>query len=226
MGIWDEQAASVLSGDVAGWALDSATDAIIVIDEAGLVRGWNRACEKLFGFAQADVVGTDVEFMIPLRLRDPHHRAFNAAIARGAMVSDGSARRTKALCADGTTVYIDMTFAMLTTGDGQVIGSVAVARPAATKETAAAPAAPQPVRKRYNGPRVDVTFLAPLCNHNGQCSRNMPEVFDVKKRPWINPTVADTPELEQRLRTTVANCPTGALQTLEVNDPDPDPAEG
>ena len=54
----------------------------------------------------------------------------------------------------------------------------------------------------------------------------MPEVFDTAKRPWINPTVADTAELEQRLRTAVFNCPTGALQILETTAPDDDPTAG
>lgn len=220
---WNPESTEQITGEVAAWALDSATDAIIVIDGQGIVRVWNQACGRMFGYTKDDAIGRDVEFMIPLKLRDAHHRAFSAAMERGAMASDGSARRTKALCADGTSLYIDMTFAMLETPDGQVIGSVAVARPAPVEQNEAKP---QPGRKRYRGPRVDVTFDLALCNHNGQCTHNMPEVFDRKQRPWINPGMATDETLEAKLRTTVANCPTGALQILEVGDADPGASDG
>lgn len=216
---WDG-ADGVLSGEVAGWALDSATDAIIVIDGEGLVRAWNRACVDLFGFTKEYAVGRDVDFMIPPRLRDGHHRGFTSAMERGALASDGAARRTKSLRADGGTVYIDMTFAMLHDDRGTAIGAVAVARPASDRDT------PTHGRKRYRGQLVDVTFDSALCNHNGQCVRNMPEVFDTSKRPWINPEAAESPADAERLRTTVFNCPTGALQILAPDAPDDDPSAG
>lgn len=127
-------AAGVLTGPVAVWALDSATDAIIVIDADGLVRGWNRACETLFGYPKAQALGRDVDFMIPLRLREAHHRAFSAAMERGRLASDGHARRTRALRADGGAVYVDMTFGMITDDAGRAIGSIAVARPSPGRE--------------------------------------------------------------------------------------------
>lgn len=210
----------VLTGELAAWALDSATDAIIVIDEAGLVRAWNRACVDLFGWSQEFAIGRDVDFMIPPRLREGHHRGFSSAMKRGALASDGAARRTKSLRGNGEPIYIDMTFAALRDDQGLMIGAVAVARPASQHDE------PTHGRKRYTGPLVDVTFDSALCNHNGQCVRNMSEVFDTAKRPWINPTVADDAGLEARLRATVAGCPTGALQTLEVGAPDDDSSAG
>ncbi|MCG6567578.1 (4Fe-4S)-binding protein [Tessaracoccus sp. ZS01] len=209
-----------LSAEVAGWALDSATDAIIVIDEDGLVRAWNRACVDLFGWSKEYALGRDVDFMIPLKLREAHHRGFSSAMLRGALASDGQARRTKSLREDGGSVYIDMTFAALRNDHGEMVGAVAVARPASERDI------PTHGRKRYNGPLVDVTFDSALCNHNGQCVRTMPEVFNTANRPWINPSAADDAEREERLRTTVRNCPTGALQLLEVGAPDEDPTAG
>lgn len=209
-----------LNAQVAAWAIDGATDAIIIIDGEGQVRAWNHACVELFGWSQEFAIGRDVDFMIPPRLREGHHRGFTAAMARGALASDGAARRTKSLRADGSSIYIDMTFAALRDAEGEMIGAMAVARPASDRDT------PTRGRKRYTGPLVDVTFDSALCNHNGQCVRTMPEVFDTAKRPWINPAKADDGQLEQRLRTAVANCPTGALQILETGQPDDDPTAG
>ena len=40
--------------------LDAAVDAIVVIDERGLVITFNRAAERMFGYAAADVLGGNV----------------------------------------------------------------------------------------------------------------------------------------------------------------------
>lgn len=109
-------------------ALDQAGDAIIVIDTDGIVREWNQHSVRLFGFTRNQAVGQNVSFMIPERLRAPHDAGFGAAMAADHLASDGAARRTKALTADGGTVYVTMTFAVITDDHGRAIGSVAVAR--------------------------------------------------------------------------------------------------
>ena len=76
--------------------------------------------------------------MIPERLRPLHDAAFNAAMASGHLRSDGRARRTKGLTADGGTVYVEMTFAVLNAPDGSALGSIAVAREAPPREQRAA----------------------------------------------------------------------------------------
>ncbi|WP_409482988.1 PAS domain S-box protein [Arsenicicoccus dermatophilus] len=109
-------------------ALEAAGDAVIVIDRDGLVRAWNPASERLFGHRAADMIGQDVAAMIPERLRPLHDRGFAAAMAAGRLASDGAPRRTKAIRPDGSSVYVVMTFAVVTDETGAAIGSVAVAR--------------------------------------------------------------------------------------------------
>lgn len=70
-------------------------------------------------------------------------------------------------------------------------------------------------RKTYTGPVVDVSFDGELCRHAAECVRGMGEVFDTGKRPWINPTHADTPSLADHLREVVGQCPSGALEIVE-----------
>lgn len=70
-------------------------------------------------------------------------------------------------------------------------------------------------RKRYTGPLIDVTDNRELCIHSAVCVRGMSAVFDTSRRPWINPTVADTPDLAEELRAVVARCPSGALRIEE-----------
>ena len=73
-------------------------------------------------------------------------------------------------------------------------------------------------RKTYRGPIVDVSFDGEVCRHAAECVRGLPEVFDTAKRPWINPTVADTGDLADHLREVVGRCPSGALGIIEHPD--------
>ena len=45
--------------------VETAADAIIVIDNAGIVLSVNGAAERLFGYAAAEIVGHDVDMHIP-----------------------------------------------------------------------------------------------------------------------------------------------------------------
>lgn len=113
---------------LAAAALDQAGDGIIAIDRDGIIRLWNQKCSELFGFTADQAIGQSVEIIIPERLRPGHEHGFGAAMATGHLASDGRARRTKGLTADGGKVYVTMTFAVINDGTGAAIGSVAVAR--------------------------------------------------------------------------------------------------
>ena len=75
-------------------------------------------------------------------------------------------------------------------------------------------------RKRYTGPILDVSFDGDICQHAAECVRGMPSVFNTAKRPWIDPEVADTPELATQLREVIRRCPSGALR-IEEHDQEP-----
>jgi uncharacterized Fe-S cluster protein YjdI len=60
----------------------------------------------------------------------------------------------------------------------------------------------------YESDHITVTFDPTVCTHSGMCVRGLPEVFDVKRKRWIDPD-ADTAE---RVAAQVAKCPSGALQ--------------
>jgi PAS domain S-box-containing protein len=52
--------------------IDTAVDGIMVIDERGVVRLYNTACQTLFGYAGEEVVGQNVKMLMPTRYRDEH----------------------------------------------------------------------------------------------------------------------------------------------------------
>jgi PAS domain S-box-containing protein len=73
-----------LSVDLARSVLDAAPDAMIVIDEAGIIRFANRQVSALFGYSRDEIVGQAVERLMPDRFRDRHvaHRHGYAAARR------------------------------------------------------------------------------------------------------------------------------------------------
>jgi PAS domain S-box-containing protein len=111
--------------------LDQMSDAVIYADRDGNIRLWNRAAVGLFGYEASEALGSSIDIMVPERLREPHWRGFNAAIASGTLKLSGRPTLTRAQHKDGSRLYIEMSFALVKDADGSPIGSVAVARAAA-----------------------------------------------------------------------------------------------
>lgn len=67
--------------------------------------------------------------------------------------------------------------------------------------------------KTYDGRGIEVSFDAARCIHAARCVAGLPEVFDVKRRPWIDPDRAPA----DRVAEVVASCPTGALTFRRID---------
>lgn len=67
--------------------------------------------------------------------------------------------------------------------------------------------------KEYTNGEVTILWKADLCIHSKNCVNNLPAVFDIKQRPWINAEGASTDEIIA----TVKKCPSGAL-TYRMNN--------
>ena len=59
----------------------------------------------------------------------------------------------------------------------------------------------------YTAPGVRVFYDRGRCLHFAKCVRGLPEVFDVGKRPWIQPGKASAEQVAEVVR----RCPSGAL---------------
>jgi len=114
--------------ELASWLVAQSPDATIYSDKEGLVRLWNAAAEKMFGFSAEQALGQSLDIIIPEKLRKMHWRGFDAAIAAGVTKHSGKPMATKALRADGSEFYTEMGFALIMNDQGEVVGTVAQAR--------------------------------------------------------------------------------------------------
>jgi CDGSH-type Zn-finger protein/uncharacterized Fe-S cluster protein YjdI len=63
-------------------------------------------------------------------------------------------------------------------------------------------------RRTYIADDLDVHFELARCIHSAECVRNLPEVFDTSRKPWVDPTRAPADQVAKA----VQRCPTGALK--------------
>lgn len=90
--------------------LEAAPDAIIVVDAAGRIRLVNAQVESLFGYSREELLGQDVEILVPERFRSGHparRKAFLDAPEEAAAKGPGSERL--ALRRDGTEFPVEIT---------------------------------------------------------------------------------------------------------------------
>lgn len=74
--------------------------------------------------------------------------------------------------------------------------------------------------KEYKNEQIIVYWYPELCTHPGTCLRLLPEVFSLKRRPWIDIN-GSTPE---RIMRAVDACPSGALRYSLPEGSSVDPA--
>ena len=60
---------------------------------------------------------------------------------------------------------------------------------------------------RYSNGEVVILWKPHKCTHSGNCVRGLRSVFDVTRRPWIDPLAASTDEIVAQIE----KCPSGAL---------------
>jgi two-component system sensor kinase FixL len=88
--------------------LDTAVDAIILIDESGRVETFNAAAERLFGYASADIVGRPVNVLMPEPHRTRHDEYLHRYMETGEKRIIGIGRELEAQTRDGHRVPISL----------------------------------------------------------------------------------------------------------------------
>ena len=94
--------------------VDSAVDAIILIDARGCVESFNFGAEQLFGYAAAEVVGKNVSMLMPSPYRDDHDGYLTNYLDTGIAKIIGVGRDVTALRKDGRMLPVRLSVGELT----------------------------------------------------------------------------------------------------------------
>jgi len=87
---------------------DLSPDAVLAVDEGGVIREANSRAVELFGYPRRELIGISVETLVPERFRGSHGRHREDYNARPRMRPMGAAMNLFALRADGTEFPIDV----------------------------------------------------------------------------------------------------------------------
>lgn len=88
--------------------LATVPDAMVVIDEAGRILSFSNAAERLFGYAEAEVIGSNVSRLMPSPDRERHDSYLRRYLDTGEKRIIGTGRTVVGLRRDGTVFPMEL----------------------------------------------------------------------------------------------------------------------
>jgi two-component system sensor histidine kinase DevS len=104
--------------------LESAPDAIVIVDTEGRIVIVNRQAERLFGYSRDELLGQPVEILVPWRLREAHRNHRHDYARRPATRPMGIGLELTACRRDGTEIPVEISLSPLETPDGLLVTSI------------------------------------------------------------------------------------------------------
>jgi PAS domain S-box-containing protein len=104
--------------------VESTDDAIIYEDLEGAITSWNAGAQRIFGYAEEEVVGRSVESLVPRELLEDDKRV-QRQLRRGECIEH---YETVRVAKDGRLVDVSLTISPLRTSTGRVVGASKIAR--------------------------------------------------------------------------------------------------
>lgn len=99
--------------------IHSAVDGIVVIDAQGRIEAFNPAAERLFGYPEDDVIGRNVNILMPSPYHEEHDTYIARHLATGTQRIIGTGREVTGRRRDGSTFPLHLSVGKTTAGGEQ-----------------------------------------------------------------------------------------------------------
>ncbi len=97
--------------------VDTALDAVVMMDSEGRITGWNRQAERIFGWTRSEIMGRTIHAtIIPLRHRGAHADGLKHFLASGEGPYMNRMIEAQALHRDGREFPVELAIAVMITG--------------------------------------------------------------------------------------------------------------
>jgi PAS domain S-box-containing protein len=109
--------------------LSSMPDAVVYSDAAGLIRFWNQAAERIFGYPKEEALGQSLDIIVPEKLRGRHWDGYKKTMETGeTRYGGGDLLAVPAIRKDGSRLSIEFTIVPFHDDAGRMAGIGAVMR--------------------------------------------------------------------------------------------------
>jgi len=113
--------------------VEAVGDAVMAADATGAITLWNPACERMFGYTEAEALGKSLDIIIPQRQQQRHWDGYAQTMASGKTKYGTTVLRVPAVHKDGHALSIAFSVALLFTPEQKVASIVAVVRDESAK---------------------------------------------------------------------------------------------
>ena len=103
--------------------LESAPDAMVIIDASGEIVMVNRQTEEVFGYSRNEMTGQPIEMLMPQRLREQHPGQVRAFFSNPSARAMSSARELFGLSRDGREFPVEVSLSPIETEEGVLVAS-------------------------------------------------------------------------------------------------------
>jgi two-component system, LuxR family, sensor kinase FixL len=118
VGAREESQRAVADGDSLLHAiLETVPDALVVIDEQGLISSFSAAAERLFGYKEAEMIGVNVSSLMPSPHREAHDGYLQRYLQTGEKRIIGIGRVVEGLRKDGSIFPMELSVGEARSGD-------------------------------------------------------------------------------------------------------------
>ncbi|MEV0220394.1 PAS domain S-box protein [Streptomyces sp. NPDC050704] len=103
--------------------LEAAPDAMVIVDDAGVIKLVNAQTEALFGYRREELLGHPVELLVPGRFRGHHTPHRDGYVANRQVRPMGAGLELHGLRKDGTEFPVEISLSPLETADGLLVSA-------------------------------------------------------------------------------------------------------